>query len=283
MWRFRNNNRLINEKEKLELHKMQLERLLQVRSNISNLGPPLPFFLKNKLSKKEALKEKEQKRVYENSIIYSRLLSINNKPSPYSKFNAPIYCPAFDKKRFHYDKKQKAEELSKRNTYYYKRFTKEKPHYSAKNQLEVNIYENYLKNNILKQHIDNPNIFFCTYEDFKENLKKQGLRRCKSARKIKKNNDVKNYSNCSYYNNNYSSVFGISKNGKLNRNNSCGYFSCYVDNKNDGKGKNKIVNFNSANNNNNSTGISSGMSSNTPLTFSRCQSAIDNRKKIGAI
>ena len=118
MWRFRNNNRLINEKEKLELHKMQLERLLQVRSNISNLGPPLPFFLKNKLSKKEALKEKEQKRVYENSIIYSRLLSINNKPSPYSKFNAPIYCPAFDKKRFHYDKKQKAEELSKRNSYY---------------------------------------------------------------------------------------------------------------------------------------------------------------------
>ena len=107
MWRFRNNNRLINEKEKLELHKMQLERLLQVRSNISNLGPPLPFFLKNKLSKKEALKEKEQKRVYENSIIYSRLLSINNKPSPYSKINAPIYCPAFDKKRFHYQNYKK--------------------------------------------------------------------------------------------------------------------------------------------------------------------------------
>ena len=108
MWRIRKNNLLINEREKLELHKTQLERLLQVKTHINNNGPHLPFFLRNKLSKKEALKEKEQQRIYENSILYSRLLAIHHSPSPYSMCNAPIYCPAFDKKRFHYDKKEKA-------------------------------------------------------------------------------------------------------------------------------------------------------------------------------
>lgn len=273
MWRIRKNNLLINQKEKLELHKTQLERLLQIKTKINNNGPPLPFFLRNKLSKKEAYKEKEHQILYENSIIYSRLLSIHHSPSPYSKCNGPVYCPAFDKKRFHYDKKEKEKALTKRNKYYYERFTKQKPYYCAKNQFEINDYENYIKNNISKHHSDNPNIFFCTFKDFKDNLIKKGIKRCNSANKLKKKNcNVKQ--NLSDYDN-YSGIeYGYSScGGKLNRNNSCGYFNI----KKEGW-KGKSINYNSANCNN-STGISSRITAGTPHSFTRCQSAFEGMKK----
>ena len=107
MWRFRKNNLLVNEKDKLFVHKVHLERLLHAKTHIENKGPEIPYFMKNKLSKKEIMRVKEKKRCYENGIIFSRLLEINNALSPYSKSNKPAYCPAFDKKKHNFDKKEK--------------------------------------------------------------------------------------------------------------------------------------------------------------------------------
>ena len=49
MWRFRKNNLLVNEKDKLFVHKVHLERLLHAKTHIQNKGPKMPFFLKNKI------------------------------------------------------------------------------------------------------------------------------------------------------------------------------------------------------------------------------------------
>ena len=67
--------------------------------------------MKNRLSKKEINRVKEKKRCYENSIIFSRLLDINNTFSPYSKINKPLYCAAYDKKRHNFYKIEKQNDI----------------------------------------------------------------------------------------------------------------------------------------------------------------------------
>ena len=105
MWNFRKNNLIINDSDNFFVHKVHLERLLHTKTHIKNKGPELPFFIKNKLSLKEALRSKERKRCYENTILFSRLLEIDNSMSNYSRYNKPVYCPAFDKLRYNFTKK----------------------------------------------------------------------------------------------------------------------------------------------------------------------------------
>ena len=121
MWRLRKNNLLVNEKDKLFVHKIHLERLLHAKTHIENKGPETPYFMKNKLSKKEIMRVKEKKRCYENNIIFSRLLAINNTFSPYSKINKPQYCPALDKIRHNFDKIERQNDIYKNNQLLFKK------------------------------------------------------------------------------------------------------------------------------------------------------------------
>lgn len=192
MWRFRANNPICEEKERLHVHKVHLERLLESRPHVQMNGPDLPYFLKNKLSLKEILRCRAKKINYENFIIFSRLQSVSQKPSPYSRIYTPAYCPAYDKKKHNFDKKERAKEIYNQNNYYYTRFAKEKPHYSTKALLDLNDYENYLRGNIKRQHLANPNLEFCTYNAFKQNVFQGGqkLVRCGSAKSVRRENNL---------------------------------------------------------------------------------------------
>jgi len=231
MWRFRKNNLLINEKDKLFVHKVHLERLLHAKTHIQNKGPEIPYFMKNKLSKKEILRVKEKKRCYENSIIFSRLLEINNALSPYSQSNKPLYCPAFDKKKHNYNKFEKIKAIQKHNQFLFSRLISEKPFYPTQRLFDINDFEMYLRGNIRRQHIPNPNLRFVTFKQFKQNIiKNYKLRRCNSAKNFsptyisrndgyenEKNND--NYSNYTMgmaHNKSYNNLMG--KNNKKSNN-----------------------------------------------------------------
>ena len=234
MWRLRKNNLLVNEKDKLFVHKVHLERLLHAKSHIENKGPDTPFFMKNKLSKKEINRVKEKKRCYENSIIFSRLLDINNTFSPYSKINKPFYCPAFDKKRHNFHKIEKQNDIYKYNKFLFNRLINEKSFYPTQRLLVKNDYENYIKDNIKRKRLDNPNLNFVTFNKFKTNIVKYyNLKRCNSARVLNKSKvrdyneigiDITNRRNKSNYNNfiphnqSYNNLLG-KRNKKNNSNN----------------------------------------------------------------
>ena len=172
MWRIRKNNLIINDKDKLFVHRVHLERLLHAKTHIKNKGPETPYFMKNYLSKKELLRAKERKRCYENALIFSRLIEINNSISPYSKTHRPAYCASFDRKKYNFNKTEKRNDLFKSNLFLFSRLIEEKPHYLTKNLLKENNYEIYLKDIIKRQRTDNPNIKFATFSQFKRNLEK---------------------------------------------------------------------------------------------------------------
>ena len=174
MWRMRKNNLLINDKDKLFVHRVHLERLLHAKPHVKNKGPETPYFMKNQLSKKELLRSKERKRCYENALIFSRLLEINRSISPYSKTFRPLYCASFDRKKYNFNKTEKIKEISKENSFLFHKLINEKPHYKTKNILKSNDYETYLKEIIIKRHRnDNPNIKFATFSQFKKNIEKK--------------------------------------------------------------------------------------------------------------
>ena len=172
MWRFRKNNLIINDKDNLFVHKVHLERLLYAKPHIQNKGPEIPYFMKYKLSQKELLKVKERKRCYENGIIFSRLLEIDKSASPYSVKNQPAYCPAFDKKKHYFDKLEKLRDLTKENQFLYSRLVSERSYYPSKLHFNINDFEIYLRNNIKRTRMDNPNIKFATFTEFRRNLSK---------------------------------------------------------------------------------------------------------------
>ena len=172
MWRFRKNNLIINDKDNLFVHKVHLERLLYAKPHIQNKGPEIPYFMKYKLSQKELLKVKERKRCYENGIIFSRLLEIDKSASPYSIKNQPAYCPAFDKKKHYFDKLEKLRDLTKENQFLFSRLFSERSYYPSKLHFNINDFEIYLRNNIKRTRMDNPNIKFATFTEFRRNLSK---------------------------------------------------------------------------------------------------------------
>ncbi len=258
MWRIRKNNLLVNEKDKFFVHKVHLERLLHAKTHIENKGPEIPYFMKNKLSKKEILRVKEKKRCYENSIIFSRLLAINNSLSPYSKSNRPIYCPAFDKKLHDFDKIEKRKAIIKHNQFLFNRLINEKTFYPVRRFFEVNNYEIYLRGNIKRQHFDNPNLRFATFNQFKRNIiRNYKLKRCNSAKSFMPMNQ-KRYENEESKNNNID--FDWSKNNNI-------VYTFGFKKRNDKK------------NNNISSNNSTTHASRRGKALSRCQSAFNLRNR----
>ena len=172
MWNFRKNNLLVNDKDKLFVHKVHLENLLHAKSYINNKGRETPYFIKYKLSKRKSLRDQERKINYENSIIFSRLVEINKSISPYSSTYRPDYCASFDRKKYTFVASEKKREISQQNLTIFRRLIQEKSFYTTKNFLKANETEMHLKKIIKRQRTDNPNINFATFYQFKKNLTK---------------------------------------------------------------------------------------------------------------
>ena len=170
MWNYRYNNLLIKEQDQLFIHKAELERLLHTKPKVQNKGPDLPYFLKEKLSKKEEGRTKEKNRLYINSVILSRLLKINKTSSPYSKSNSPKYCPAFDRKKHHFDMIESERNLKNSNNFLFKRLSREKSFYESEKFFKRNNFDKYIKSKIKRQHLDNPNLKFVSFSQFKKNI-----------------------------------------------------------------------------------------------------------------
>ena len=197
MWRLRKNNLIISDSDNFFVHKVHLERLLHAKPLIQNNSPIIPSFFKKKLSSKELLRTKRQKIYYENAIIFNRLLEINNSLSNYSYKNKPAYCPAFDKRKFTYNKIKNIKNRLKENRNLFTRLIKQKSHYPTQLLLNINNYENYIRGNIRRQRGDNPNIKYATFKQFKINIiKRYGLSNCHSSENIKSSNIHKRRLNC---------------------------------------------------------------------------------------
>lgn len=173
MWNFRKNNLLVNDKDKLFIHKVHLENLLHAKSYINNKGRETPYFIKFKLSKRKSIRDQERKINYENSILFSRLVEINKSISPYSSTYRPDYCASFDRKKYTFIASEKKREISRQNLSIFRRLIQEKSFYTTKNILKANETEMNLKKIIKRQRTDNPNINFATFYQFKKNLTKQ--------------------------------------------------------------------------------------------------------------
>ena len=239
MWKLMNNNLVINDKDKLYIHRIHLEKLLNAKSYIQNKGPDIPFFLKYNISNNELRRYKDRKRCYENAVIFSRLLDINNSISDYSKTYRPSYCAAFDKKKYDFDKTERIRNISRENISLYSRLIKEKTHYPIKKFLNSSNYAIHLKDIIKRQRSDNPNINFASFSQFKKNIiRDKKMNRSNSARmlrssyikKINKNlnessdmNIINNYSykriNSKKNNINNAITNGLIKNKLLGKNN----------------------------------------------------------------
>ena len=173
MWKFRKNNLIINDQDNLLAHRIHLEKLLRAKPHIQNKGPEMPYFMKNKLSIKQFLKSKDRKRCYENAVIFSHLLKIDNSISDYGQQNKPIYCAAFDRKKYNFDKTEKMRNTQRENNQLFTRLINQKTHYPFQNLLKAKFFEIHLKKTILKQRFDNPNINFATFYEFKKNIIKK--------------------------------------------------------------------------------------------------------------
>lgn len=258
MWRIRKNNLLVNEKDKLFVHKVHLERLLHAKTHIQNKGPDIPYFMRNNLSKREIMRVKERKRCYENSIIFSRLLEINKTFSPYSKIHKPKYCPAFDKKRHYFDKIEKQRDIYNHNQFLFNRLVNEKSFYPTKLLFKVNDYENYIRGNIKRQHYDNPNIKFASFNQFKKNIIRNYNYKRSNSLQMSRPTITSRNDGLIPDNNNYS-----------NDNNGIEYNKSY----------NNIIRKDIKKNNNNNSFISTNQTSKMGRTMSRCQSALSIRNK----
>lgn len=194
MWNLKPINLRLLKEERLYQHKIHLENLLSAKSNIKTKGPECPYFLKNKVSLKDLLTIQTKQLNYENFQLYKQLHFFSSF-SPYSKDCKKMsihYCPAFDKLRFNFDKKEREREICQENINFFNRFSERKSSYGKKNFMKKNYFENYLKDNINKNNLPNPNLFFCTFNQFKKNLRKKGLEFKKLAKSKSKSKDSKN-------------------------------------------------------------------------------------------
>ena len=249
MWRFRKNNLIINDQDNFAAHKAHLEKLFHIKSHIQNKGPEMPYFLKNKISTNHLLRSKEDKKCYENAIIFSRLLEIDSSKSYYNKTKCPLYCAAFDFQKYNFDKEEKMRDTQRENQKIFVRLIKQKSHYPTKKFLNVNYIKNYYKSIARRQRFDNPNINYATFNEFKDNiLQSYNLRKVHSVRnfgtlnKRRKKNDYnfsdtnvvgRNYNDLNYVSNTRSPVSSYRNfiNNK-NRFNSTGIFNNMENNKN---------------------------------------------------
>ena len=172
MWNLIYNNYSCSEKETLKSYQKLFEKLLSVKSKINNKGSETPVFLKCKASLKQLKRDEERKITKINNLLNTKIQSVMNSPSKYSKrLSSPKYCPAFDKQRFNFSKIELEKKINSENNSLLVRFIKRKPAYSTKNLLRKYNYEQYIKKNISKsKFLPKVSLNLRTFGDFKLNL-----------------------------------------------------------------------------------------------------------------
>ena len=172
MWNLIYNNYSCSEIETFKSYQKLFEKLLMVKSNINNKGKETPIFLKCKTSLKELKKDEERKITKINNLLNTKIKSVMNSPSKYSKiFSSPKYCPAFDKQRFNFSRIELEKKINSENNSLLIRFIKRRPTYSTKNLLRKYNYEQYIKNNISKsKFLPKVSLNLRTFGDFKTNF-----------------------------------------------------------------------------------------------------------------
>ena len=215
----------INSKSQLNIHKIQLERLLKVTSTLNNSPISLPKFIKKKFSKKLKEKEDNYRINYENSILFNRMLALVKKPSPYNiNLSKPIYCPAFDNKNSSYKKSQSIKKIKDNNKFLYNRFLNAKSYYNTSKILKENDFYKYLQGNFNKLYRKIHNLNFCTFERFKENIRNEMKKSDFNISYNANNNNIPNMRRClnlkrSQSAKNYFSLKNNNKNYEQNSNN----------------------------------------------------------------
>ena len=144
MWNRLFSNTLCNEKERLRIHKVQLERLMLTKPKINIQPPHIPKFLLTKYAQKEIQKNIQNKIAHDNFIIYKKLDHLQRSKSPYSKNKETDFLDENMKmhhKSNYFFHLQKELNLAKDNHRLYKIFLAKKSFYPTKNFLERNNFK----------------------------------------------------------------------------------------------------------------------------------------------
>ena len=171
-------------------HKGHLERLYLSKSLINDKFPIIPSFFKNGVKNRGTILENKYKITNEHKSLFKRLKDVVNKQSKYShSMNIPSKCPAFERK----DKIQikRFKNIIRENNSFYKILTRVKSSVDNTKNEEDYLHSRYLKKNIIKNNISNPNLNFPKYRQYSKNmnhiLREKSFNRTMYSPDIKKN------------------------------------------------------------------------------------------------
>ena len=224
MWNYEYVNSICNEAEKVNNHRLHIERVLSVKGQTDTSKPYYPKFLKLKLKKYVMEEEENEKIKNENRNLLYRILKSGFLPSKYSIIYPPKPCPAFDKeKKYNKRKKEELEKYKKNYNLYYKIFNI-KSYYNTKEILHDSDNFQKISKRIQKSiRRINPCLYFQSPSYVKELIEKNKINKSLSSsvkQSLNKTTQESKKSNNSISKNNSSKNLNKHKGG-LHRSQSC--------------------------------------------------------------
>ena len=116
MWNYEYVNSICNQAQKVNEHRLHIERVLSVKGKTDSSAPYYPKFLKSKLKKLVMEEEENEKVYYENKKLLLKIIYSEIHPSKYSLIYPPKPCPAFNKEVM-YNKRMKKEVQKYKDNY----------------------------------------------------------------------------------------------------------------------------------------------------------------------
>lgn len=143
MWNYEYVNSICNQAQKVNEHRLHIERVLSVKGKTDSSAPYYPKFLKTKLKKLVMEEEENEKVYYENKKLLLKIIYSEIHPSKYSLIYPPKPCPAFNKEVMYNKRMKKEVQKYKDNYNLYSKIFNIKPHYNTKEILQNS--ENFQK------------------------------------------------------------------------------------------------------------------------------------------
>ena len=182
MWNYEYVNSICNEAEKVNNHRLHIERVLSVKGQTDTSKPYYPKFLKLKLKKYVMEEEENEKIKNENRNLLYRILKSGFLPSKYSIIYPPKPCPAFDKEKMYNKRKKEELEKYKENYNLYSKIFNIKSYYNTKEILYDSDNFQKISKRIQKSiRRINPCLYFQSPSYVKELIEKNKINKSRSS------------------------------------------------------------------------------------------------------
>ena len=173
MWNTKISNSICGFLDAYDNQKKHIQRVLSAKNITDNRTKPIyPYFLKQKLTKRQIEEEKIEQIKKENKELFYKIISAEEKPSKYSKIKQKKY-PSFNKKNILFARIQQEISKNKENIRFYKKIKNIKSSYDNE---ELNIRNKTVRENKKKLHKSiyelQPSLLFLSPTRIKNEIKK---------------------------------------------------------------------------------------------------------------